>query len=57
MTATLRYVLARAILFTGCSATPIPLLSPDGLTRCNGKVPDLRGRLRHNARLNGLTLP
>ncbi len=37
--------------------TLIPLLSPEGLNRCNGKVADLRGRLRHNARLNGLTLP
>lgn len=35
----------------------IPLLSPDTLSRCNGKVADLRGRIRHHARLAGLTLP
>ncbi|MEP6688796.1 MAG: hypothetical protein ABJC36_10645 [Gemmatimonadales bacterium] len=38
-------------------ATLVPLLSPDGVARCNGKVADLRGRLRHNARLLGLALP
>lgn len=35
----------------------IALLAPEALARCNGKVPDLRGRLRHNARLHGLSLP
>ncbi len=34
----------------------IPLLSPETLTRCNGKVADLRGRIRHNARMHGLAL-
>lgn len=37
--------------------TLVPLLSPEALARCNGKVADLRGRLRHNAKLNGLALP
>lgn len=32
------------------------LLGPDSLARCNGKVSDLRGRLRHAAKLEGLAL-
>lgn len=32
------------------------LLEPEALERCNGKVPDLRGRLRHRAALEGLAL-
>ncbi len=43
------------IVLARSGATLVPLLSPDGLAR-NGKVADLRGRLRHNARLQGLTL-
>lgn len=35
----------------------VHLLGPDTLARCNGKVADLKGRIRHNARLQGLTLP
>lgn len=35
----------------------VPLLLPESLARCNGKVADLRGRIRHNAQLHGLTLP
>ena len=34
----------------------IKLLDPDALARCNGKVADLRGRLRHRATLEGLNL-
>ncbi len=33
------------------------LLGPDSIERCNGKVADLRGRLRHQARQRGLDLP
>ncbi len=32
------------------------LLDPAALDRCNGKVADLRGRLRHRANLEGLLL-
>ena len=32
-------------------------VSPDSLRRCNGKVAGLKGRLRHNATLKGLSLP
>jgi hypothetical protein len=32
------------------------LMEPDSLERCNGKVADLRGRLRHRASLLGLSL-
>ncbi len=35
----------------------VHLLGPDTLARCNGKVADLKGRIRHHARLRGLTLP
>lgn len=33
------------------------LLGPEALARCNGKVADFKGRLRHNANLHGLVLP
>ena len=33
------------------------LLTPESLERCNGKVADLRGRLRHHAALQDLELP
>jgi hypothetical protein len=33
------------------------LLGPESLERCNGKVADLKGRLRHHATLQGLELP
>jgi hypothetical protein len=44
-------VLARA------GADMIQLLTRESLLRCNGKVADLRGRLRHQASLHGLQLP
>lgn len=34
----------------------IQLLTRESLLRCNGKVADLRGRLRHQASLRGLSL-
>ena len=33
------------------------LLTPESLERCNGKVADLKRRLRHNAALKGMSLP
>lgn len=59
LTATLRLAIAGSLpcVLARVGTEMTVLLHRESLIRCNGKVADLRGRLRHQATLRGLSLP